>query len=67
MTESTDTTATWGVPAMTLTCGVEPPAGYQEKAFEQFSSTKEEIVRTVAQDLFGEVLREVPQPPPPSA
>lgn len=45
----------------------DPWIAYQEKAFEQFSSTKEEIVRTVAQDLFGEVLREVPQPPPPSA
>lgn len=30
--ERTDTTATWGVPAMTLTCGVDQPAGYNKSS-----------------------------------
>lgn len=30
--ERTDSTATWGVPAMTLTCGVEAPAGYKRSS-----------------------------------
>jgi len=45
----------------------DPWTAYQEKASERFSATKEQIVRTVAQDLFGEVLREVPQTTTPTA
>lgn len=32
LVERTDTTATWGLPAMTLTCGVESPAGYKRSS-----------------------------------
>ncbi len=41
----------------------DPWIAYQERAFELFTETRDSITRSVAQDLFGEVLREVPRNP----
>ncbi len=41
----------------------DPWIAYQEKAFDLFTETRDAVTRNVAQDLFGEVLREVPHNP----
>jgi len=41
----------------------DPWIAYQERAFGLFTETRDAITRNVAQDLFGEVLREVPNNP----
>ena len=45
----------------------DPWIAYQEKAFDLFTETRDAVTRNVAQDLFGEVLREVPHNPSDAA
>jgi preprotein translocase subunit SecA len=51
-----------------VACGEQSPwNAYQEKATEIFAETRGVVARDVAQDLFGEILREVPHNPSDAA